>query len=165
MSKTLEKEKKSKLLTLVLGPELFSRLKDMAGYYNISQSALVRELINQKYAIYFKDTRGYMAGSEATKSRLDKKAKEARRQEQIDWVKNTKESAALTAYLIDCGYIEEPERQENDMIVRVAAEPNDTGLMMLRQRFFNKATGEFSYASDLQTIEEVVKGLIKEKRI
>lgn len=152
-----------KIIPISLSEKFYKQLKEMAEHYGVSSAEVCRRGLSLQYENMLRQKFGYK-GETLVRSKMDKEARAAQREDQMAWVRSA-DGPALTAYLIDCGYIEEPEFEQGDLIVRIVAEPNDAGILMLRQRFFIKATNEFSYASDLQTIEEVVKGLIKEKRI
>lgn len=136
----------------------------MSEHWDISAAEVIRRALDILYENLETQKFGRYRGTEAIKSKLGRQEAEAKREEQIATLRGAGPEE-LTVFLIDSGYVETPEFEQGGKIVRIVAELNEAGIMTLRQRFYDKETNEFSYASDLQTLNEIINGLIKEKRI
>ena len=151
--------RKGKLMTFIIGDVLAARLKEMSEHYDITNSSLIRELINDKYSEFFKETRGYMAGVQRERQKSDAAVKKELRAERIAFIK-TGTPEEISAWLHEVGYFEGIENEITKFIFAV----NDQGRRVTRVQYL-KEDGSLDYGSDIQTEEELVTQLIKEKKI
>ena len=159
----MSKERKGKIMPFSIGLKQYKKLKEMSEHWDVSAAEVIRRALDVLYENLQRHRFGYK-GADAMKAKLGRQEAESKREGQIAELR-TMDAETLTAFLIDSGYIENPEYEQGNKIVRIVAELNEGGMMALRQRFYDKGSNEFSYASDLQTLDEVIKGLIKEKKI
>lgn len=152
-----------KVISISLSAGSYKRLKEMASYFDISTSELIRRSLDVQHEGFLKQKFGYK-GADIAKAKLSKDAAKEEREDRIAWIRSAAGEEVM-AFLIECGYVENPEFEQGSKIVRAIVEPNEGGIMALRQRFFDKDSGELVYTSDLQPLEEVIRGLVKEKKI
>ena len=152
-----------KVISVSLPEGLYKILIELGEHFHVSHSEVIRRGLETQKEIMLKQKFGYK-GADIAKAKLSKDAMKEDRENKIAWLRAAS-GPEILQFLLETGYIETDQFEQGAKLVRMVVEPNDAGVMALRQHFHDKDSGVFSYPSDLQPLEEVIRGLIKEKKI
>ncbi len=156
----------SVITNISLPSQYLRRMKDLADQLGISVSDLLRRGFDMYEKEHNAEKFGRYKGTEVAKSKISKQQQKEDRENKIAWLRSAS-GPEILQFLLECGYIEMDQIvfEQGAKLVRVVVEANESGIMALRQHFHDKDSGELVYTSDLQPLEEVIRGLIKEKKI
>lgn len=154
----MNKGRLGKIISIVVSDDLYENLKKVAKHFGVSQSEVMRRGLETQKEIMLKQQFGYKGETTGKRQAAREGAKEFR-EGRIAFVRTGPlEDVAKWLHSID--YWED----EDTASMRYAVEEREDGMRITRQIFLN-ADGTISHKSDLQTIDEVVRTLINEKKI
>ena len=129
----------------------------MGDYYGISLSEVCRRGLTVQYSDMLREKFGYK-GETVAKAKLSKEQRERERDMRIAFIK-TGDPEEITAWLNEIQYFENvPEGARAAFAIKA-----DTGTRVVQMQYFKD--GQLDYASDLQSEDELIRQLVKEKKI
>lgn len=155
-------KKKSTTIHLSFPKIVFNRIESLAEKIGVSVSEIMRMAFYNFENQYYKDRYGRYGGIQIGRGKTTRLMREEKRAEQIEQLQSMSPEEIMD-FLIAINYLD-PDRVENDILYCYRIKDEAAG-RMLYQLQINQESGEEIYSRLVFTLEELIKDLIKTKKI